>query len=220
MTIEKNLEQTIGDFMTGLAQQAPPQVLSALTSELIKLRESGAGSAAPAVGSKAPDFSLPDARGGTVTLSELLAEGPAVIAFYRGAWCPFCNLQLHAYQAALPQIRALGAELVAISPQKPDFTGALIEKHELAFPVLTDLHNTVARSYGLVFRLSEGLEALQNGFGNPLPKNNGDESWELPVPGTFVVDRNGIVQRRYVDANFTTRMEPAAILDTLRGLGV
>jgi peroxiredoxin len=167
------------------------------------------------VNAKAPDFSLPDARGGTVALSSLLARGPVVLTFYRGSWCPFCDLQLRAYQSVLPKIRALGAELVAISPQTADYALSDVEKKQLTFPVLHDAGNRVARVYGLVYSLSEPLRQLQVGFGNPLPKFNGDESWELPVPGTFVLDRRGIVKLAHVDPNFMVRLEPNAILEAL-----
>jgi hypothetical protein len=116
-------------------------------------------------------------------LSSLLAKGPVVVTFYRGGWCPWCDLQLRAYQQVLPEIHRLGAELAAISPQTPDYAIADVEKKQLEFPVLTDAHNAVARRYGLVFMLSDALKALQTAFGNPIPKFNGDGSWELPMPG-------------------------------------
>jgi peroxiredoxin len=115
----------------------------------------------------------------------LLDRGPVVLTFYRGCWCPFCDLQLRAYQSVLPKIRALGAELVAISPQTADYALSDVEKKELTFPVLHDAGNRVARGYGVVYTLSEALMQLQIGFGNPIPKFNGDDSWELPVPGTY-----------------------------------
>ncbi len=167
-----------------------------------------------------PDFSLPEARGATIELATLLARGPVVVTFYRGSWCPFCDLQLRAYQTVLPEIHRLGGELVAISPQTPDYALTDVERKELAFPVLSDAGNQVARRYGLVFKLSETLQALQAGFGNPLPKFNGDDSWETPVPGTFVLDRSGVVRLAHVDPNYMVRLEPAAILTALRGISV
>lgn len=151
-------------------------------------------------------------------LSTLLEKGAVVVTFYRGGWCPFCNLQLRAYQSVLAKIRELGAELVAVSPQTKDYALSDVEKRELAFPVLSDLHNGVARQYGLVFTLSDALKELQRKFNNPIPKFNGDDSWELPMPGTFVIDREGIVRLAHVDPNYTKRLEPAAILDALGNL--
>ncbi|HEY1954330.1 MAG TPA: peroxiredoxin-like family protein [Polyangiaceae bacterium] len=200
-----------------MTKHAPAEVIATLGAELKKLADSGIAKRALHVDVKAPDFTLPDARGGAVTLSALLAKGPAVVTFYRGGWCPFCDLQLRAYQGVLSEIRRLGAELVAISPQTPDFASADIEKKQLTFPVLTDAHNAVAREYGLVFGLSDAMKALQTGFGNPIPKFNGDDSWELPMPGTFVIDGSGVVRLAHVDPDYTRRLEPAAILDALRG---
>jgi peroxiredoxin len=170
------------------------------------------------VGAEAPDFTLPDAHGKPVTLSSVVATGPAVVAFYRGGWCPFCDLQLRAYQGVLTDIHALGAELVAISPQTPDYTLSDVEEKALTFPVLSDVGNRVAREFKLVFTLSEALQKLQTGLGSVLPKFNGDASWELPVAGTFVIDRRRVVRFASVDADWTTRLEPDALLDVLRAL--
>jgi peroxiredoxin len=211
-----SLTDRIAEFTSAMAKNAPPEVLSALGAELRKLTESGIASGALKVGVKAPDFSLPDPRGVAVTLSTLLQKGPLVVTFYRGGWCPFCDLQLRAYERILPAIRRLGGELVAISPQTVDYALSDAEKKGLSFPVLTDAHNQVARKYGLVFTLSDVLKRLQEAFGNPIPKFNGDDSWELPMPGTFVLSRSGLVWLAHVDPDYTRRLEPAAILDALR----
>jgi peroxiredoxin len=211
------LKDSIDTFMQGVSKQAPPEVLAGLAAEIKKLAESGIARHALQVGAKAPDFTLPDAHGKPVTLSALLAEGPAVVTFYRGGWCPFCDLQLRAYQGVLRAIHALGAELVAVSPQTPDYALSDVEKKQLTFPVLTDKGNRVARDFKLVFTLSDALRELQTHFGSVLPKFNGDESWELPMPGTFVLDRHGIVRFASVDPNWMVRVEPAVILEALRG---
>lgn len=118
--------------------------------------------------------------------------------------------------SAPPEVIAtLGTELVGISPQTPDYSLSDVEQKALTFPVLSDAGNAVARQYGLVYRLSEPLQALQTAFGNPIPKFNGDSSWELPVPATFVLDRPGTVVLAHVDPNYTVRLEPAAILEAL-----
>ena len=155
------LKDSIDTFMQGVAKHAPPEVLAGLGAEIKKLAESGIARQALQVGSKAPDFSLPDAHGKPVTLSALLTKGPVVVTFYRGGWCPFCDLQLRAYQGALGAIHDLGAELVAISPQTPDYALLDVEKKQLTFPVLTDKGNAVARDFKLVFALSEALRKLQ-----------------------------------------------------------
>jgi peroxiredoxin len=211
-----SLKDSIATFTAGMAKHAPPEVVATLGAEIHKLAESGIAKRSLQVGAKAPEFSLPDAHGKVVALASLLAKGPAVVTFYRGGWCPFCDLQLRAYQGVSSQIHDLGAELVAVSPQTPDYALSDVEKKELTFPVLTDKGNAAARQYGLVFSLSEVMRQLQSGFGNPIPKFNGDDSWELPMPGTFVLDRGGVVRLAHVDPDFMKRLEPAAILEALR----
>jgi peroxiredoxin len=212
---DRTLSTRIAEFQQQMARVAPPQVVATLTDELTKLARSGIANRSLRVGDHAPDFALPDAHHKTVRLSALLAAGPVVLTFYRGGWCPFCNLQLRAYQEALPSLRALGAELVAVSPQTPDYTLSTVEEKQLTFPVLSDVGNRVAELYGLVYTLSDALKALQEAFGNPLPKFNGDETWRLPMAATFVIDRGGIVRLAFVDSDYTRRLEPAAILDAV-----
>lgn len=171
---------------------------------------------AKAVGETAPDFELPDARGGSATLAGLRSEGPAVLVFYRGAWCPYCNLQLRAFQAALADIHAAGASLVAISPQTPDNSLTLTEQAELAFPVLSDVGNDVARSYGLVFALGAADRELHGSVGIDLTAFNGDDSWELPAAAVFVVDTDGTIRYASVAGDYRWRVGPEEVLAALR----
>jgi peroxiredoxin len=171
------------------------------------------------VGTPAPDFTLPDALGTPVALSNLLKGGPAVVTFYRGEWCPYCNLQLRALEAALPEFRELGASLVAISPQAPDHSLSITEKHALTFPVLSDADQTVIRAYHLQFTLTGDLEDLQvNVWHNDPRDHNADHTRSLPVPATFVIDRGGIVRSAFVSADWRMRAEPADIAAVLRSL--
>ncbi|HZE88136.1 MAG TPA: peroxiredoxin-like family protein, partial [Verrucomicrobiae bacterium] len=163
-------------------------------------------------------FTLPDAQGRQVSLDSLLKEGRVVIAFYRGQWCPYCDLQLRAYQEVLPRIKALGANLVAISPQTPGESPSTAEKRSLEFRVLSDSGNKVARGYGLVWKVSAGLDAVHKGFGVDLTKSNGDASNELPVPGTFVLGADGRIAFSSVNADWRERLEPAEILRALERL--
>jgi peroxiredoxin len=173
------------------------------------------------VGDHAPNFTLRDALGQSVTLADLLAQGPVVIVFYRGEWCPYCNIQLRGLQAALPRFRELGASLVAISPQAPDHSLSLAEKHELSFPVLSDLDQEVIRAYKVQFTLAGDLEDLQvNVFHNDPADQNADHTRSLPVPSTFVIDRDGIVHAAFVSADWRVRAEPADIEAALRSLPV
>jgi peroxiredoxin len=170
---------------------------------------------AKAVGDAAPDFDLPDARGGSVTLARLRRDGPVVLVFYRGAWCPYCNLQLRAFQAALEDLHATGATLVAISPQTPDKSLTLAEQAELAFPVLSDVGNAVARNYGLVFALGADDRELHSGVGIDLTAFNGDDSWELPAPAVFVVATDGTIRFASVAGDYRWRVGPAEVLAAL-----
>ncbi len=187
---------------------------SCLGDHVARLAVWGVVRRTPHVGAKVSDFSLPNARA-TTRLSTLLATSPVVVTFYCGGWCSVCDLQLRAYERALPEIRRLGAEVVAISPQTPTFASADVEDKKLSFPALSDAHNYVARQYGLVCDPSVVPKEPQRGFGYPLPKFNGDDSWELPMPATFVIEQAGSVQFAHVDPDHTRRLEPAAILEAL-----
>ena len=138
-----------------------------------------------------------------------------VLAFYRGHWCPYCNVALRALQQALPQFRGAGARLMAISPETPDHSMSLIERQKLEYDVLSDAGNRVARDFGLAFKLPESVRPVYERLGITLPAFNGDESFELPVPATYVIDRDGRIRWAHVDADYTKRAEPAQILAAL-----
>ena len=168
------------------------------------------------VGDRAPQFALPNASGRLVDLAELLAAGPVVLTFYRGAWCPYCNTQLRGLQQALPEIESLGAALVAVSPQVPDGSLELIDEHELTFEVLSDAKSRIASDYGIVFALAAADRELFLEVGNDLATTNDDESWVLPAPATFVIAGSGTIRYVRVDPDYTNRVEPAELIDALR----
>ena len=213
------LQQQIETLLAQLAEQLPAEVLAELSKSITTLVQTGIAQQSVKVGERAPDFTLPDVEGSPVALSELLKHGPVVLTFYRGEWCPFCNLTLRAYQHILPQIRASGASLVAVSPQTPEHSLSTVEKKELTFPVLSDVGNIVARKYHLVFQLSQPFRTLYTAIGADLPSFNGDPSWELPMPATFLLAQDGTVRLAFVDEDFTHRLEPATLLDGLRAVG-
>jgi peroxiredoxin len=169
-------------------------------------------------GDHAPDFRLPDARGDYVRLKNLLATDPIVLSFYRGGWCPYCNLELRALQKALPEITRLGAELVAVSPQTPDESLSTAGKNALAFPVLSDVGSATAKSFGIAYDLAEELRPIYARFGHALPERNGDESWVLPIPATYVIDRDATITLAFVDVDYRNRLEPTEILAALQSL--
>lgn len=210
-----SLEKELNAVTENVRQHAPAEVFSVMASDTEKLAASGISERALKPGQRMPSFSLPDATGKTVTSAELLANGPVVISFYRGNWCPYCNLELRALQAQLADIEAAGATLVAISPELPDQSLSTQEKHDLKFPVLSDIGNAVARQFGLVFELDASVRPIYAAFGVDLQSHNGDGSFELPLPATYVVDRDGTVLNRFVNANYRERLEPATLLSWL-----
>ena len=212
------LEQELNAFKAQFARTAPAGRPALYEAKIEELRRSFVQEKAVGPGDAAPDFSLPDARGGSITLSELLRRGPAVVTFYRGGWCPYCNIQLRAYEAILPQIEALAGSLVAISPQLPDGSLKTAETNALTFYVLSDVGNHAARSFGLVFALPEELRAVMRSNDKALPAINGDDSWELPVPATYVVGGNGRVALAYIEVDYRRRLEPESILAALEPL--
>ncbi|TJZ50350.1 AhpC/TSA family protein [Streptomyces piniterrae] len=182
------------------------------------LAASGQAERALQVGATAPSFSLPTATGRTVTLDALLKDGPVVLTFYRGAWCPYCNLALRALQQHHAEITARGARLIAVSPQIPDESLSLAEKHALAFDVLSDLGSDTAKQYGLAFDLPDDLATVYDSFGFDLQRVNGGHSRTLPVPATYVIDRDGTIRWAFVDTDYTARAEPTDILTALEAL--
>jgi len=197
------------------AAQMPEEVKADMQAASEELTNSGLVDQAVSTGDMAPAFELPDAKGATTSLAQLTAEGPVVLTWYRGGWCPYCNLQLRAYQDILPQIEATGARLVAITPETPDNSLSTVEKDNLEFTVLSDAGNAVASAYGLVFTLPDNLIERYRGFGIDLEQANGDDTWTLPLAATYVIDTDGTIAWAFVDADYRKRAEPADILAAL-----
>jgi peroxiredoxin len=172
-----------------------------------------------AVGEQAPGFSLTDARGETVTLEGLLAGGPVVLTFYRGTWCPYCNLQLRGLSQSLPAIEAAGGQLVAVTPQTPDKSLKQVRKDGFPFPILSDLDSSVMRAYGLYFEVPDALsDVYRRNFDLELAAYNGAGRDVLPVPATYVIDRDRVVHFAFADTNYRKRVEPEAIVAALKAL--
>jgi peroxiredoxin len=196
-------------------QIIPKPALAIMDAEISRLAVSNLTARALKVGDSAPDFILPDVHGEPVRLRAL--PGPVVIVFYRGGWCPYCNLHLRGFQHRLQEFRELGATVVAISPQLPDNSLSTREKAELEFPVLSDVGNKVARQFGIVFELSDELVELYRKFGHALEDFNGAAgSRELPVPATFLLDGAGIIRLAHVDVDYTRRLDPDDVIRALK----
>ena len=170
------------------------------------------------VGSKAPDFTLGNAFGKKVTLSEQLKKGPVVLVFYRGAWCPFCNLHLKSLNDSLSQFKKYDANLITVTPQTPDKSAGQLKKAGYPFEVLSDLDSKVMKSYNLYFELDPKLVALYKSKGLDIEAFNGKGRNVLPVPGSFVIARDGTIVAMQADTDYKERMEPAAIVAALKGL--
>jgi peroxiredoxin len=213
------LEEKLAEYKAQFARTAPDGRVALYESKIADMRRLFPVDRAVRQGDAAPDFSLPDALGRPFSLAAALGKGPVVLTFYRGGWCPYCNLQLRAYQQALPAIHRLGGQLVAISPQCPDASLSTTEKNELQYPVLSDAGNAVARIYGLAYSLPQELRTVLSANGKALPGINGDDSWELPITATYVIARDGRVALAFLDVDYRQRLDPADIVRALEAIG-
>lgn len=171
------------------------------------------------VGETAPDFSLPNAFGKSVSLYEQLEKGPVVLVFYRGAWCPYCNLQLHTLRESLPSIEGEGAQLITVTPQKPDKSLEQVKEDDYPFEILSDLDSSAMKAYNLYFEVPVELaDVYRRNFGLDLADYNGDGRYVLPVPATYIIDREGVIRAGAADVDYKERMEPAAIVEALKRL--
>jgi len=181
--------------------------------EAVKL--SGVLESAKQVGDMAPDFSLQNAVGNTVNLKEYLKKGPVVLTWYRGGWCPYCNLTLHYLQQELPHFKAEGANLIAISPEMPDESISTTEKNDLEFQILSDQGNTVAKEYGVSYTLTEELANVYNKKFD-LNQHNGDSSNQLPIAATYIINQEGKIVYAFLDFDYRNRAEPADLTAFLK----
>lgn len=213
----QKLQRDLDIAATHMEKVLPKEVLDAFEKSIQDLRTSDSGRGLIA-GVKAPDFTLVDSTGQKITLSEELLKGPVVLIFYRGTWCPFCNLELKAYQRMNDDIKAIGGQLIAVSPQTPNYSAFVQEKNELNFHVLSDLHNKTAEKYNLKFKLPEYVYPIYRSLDISLETFNGDHSWELPVPATYVIDKAGIIRFASAEADYKKRMEPSEVMHILQSL--
>ena len=211
-TLRERTEQT----REVLKSQAPAELLQAFDDGATELGRRDFAAQAVNVGEQAPGFALPAADGSEVTLGGLLEDGPIVLTFYRGSWCPYCNLQLNAYREILGELEQEDVRLVAVSPMTPDNSLSFAEKLELPFTVLSDLGAEVAARYGLVFIVEGAYRDAHQAGGVELPQLNGDESWRLPASATFIIDRDRTVRFADVRGDYRWRLEPSALLAAVR----
>jgi peroxiredoxin len=210
-----NLTQELNKFKAEFVAKLPESIKAEMAQATTELINTKIAEQSLSQGQKVPHFTLPNTAGKEITLDSLLAKGALVIAFYRGGWCPYCNLELRALERAFPEIEARGATLIAISPETPDSSLITQEKNELSFEVLSDRANLLAKQFGLVFTLPEALRPIYSGFGIDIPAHNGDDTFELPLPATYVVAADGTVVYSFAHGDYTQRLNPAEIIEQL-----
>jgi peroxiredoxin len=199
-----------------IAKYAPADTQTIHAQVVAELKQRNLAASTLPVGAKAPEFGLPDHGGKIVRSSDLLANGRLVLCFIRGRWCPFCVGQMEAMNLIVPQIDQAGATLVAISPQTVKQSFFMHDQHKLRFPLLSDAGNKVARQFGLTYRVPAAQEAIYRRAFVNLSFTNGDDSWELPIPATFIIDRDGTILFTCANEDYTDRPEPSDIIRVLQ----
>jgi peroxiredoxin len=208
------LQATLDNAKKTWEAKAPEQIKETFAEGIVDVVSQNVIANAKNNGDVAPKFALKNATGKEVQLNDYLKKGPVVLTWYRGGWCPYCNMTLLYLQEQLPKIQLKGANLLALTPELPDKSISTTEKHQLQFEVLSDLGNKVAKQYGIVFKLTDAVaEIYQKGF--DLHGFNGDESDELPLAATYVIDQNGVIVYTFLDAEYTNRAEARDILAAL-----
>jgi len=211
------LREKIAEYDAAKAKRVPAEVLQTMADATRQLESLGIADRSLKTGDRVADFELPNHLGEKRRLSDMLARSVVVLNFYRGGWCPYCNMELNALQQALPDIKASGATLVAISPELPDKATDTQARHTLEFDVLSDVGNRVSEAFGLTFELPEQLRPIYTKLGIDIPAFNGDDSFALPVPASYVIDSDSVIRYHFVNADYTRRLEPDDLLRALRG---
>ena len=213
-----SLQKQLDELTAKLQALVPRERLAIIDHAIEELKNSDRAARALKPGDRAPQIELPDGDGRIWRSEDLLRAGPLVVVFYRGRWCAYCNAHLVASQEVHKHIAAAGASLVAISPQTQKHSNMTRDMHRLRFPVLSDSGNQVARKFGLAHRLSPELQAMYESIYTKLPGYNGDQSWELPLPATYIIEPDGVISYARVDVDWRQRSEPEEILICLKRL--
>lgn len=214
-TTVTHLQEELDEKKANFELKASDEKKKIYAEGLDAVKASGITESALQIGDKAIDFKLKNAKGESVSLYEELKNGPVILTWYRGGWCPYCNITLHYLQEELPNFEKEGASLMALTPESPDSSLSTVEKHELKFAVLSDLNNVIAKKYGIVFTLTpEVAKAYQTSF--DLHAYNKSESNELPMAATYIIDQKGIIRYAFLDEDYRNRAEPSDILKALK----
>lgn len=215
---DSTLAEQLRDFENESLKKTPPEAQAIMRAAAERLARSDLAETCVKEGDPAPRFRLPGASGKIVALEDLLAAGPVVLSFYRGGWCPYCNLELRALQQTLPRFQELGASLLAISPEKSDHSLTTAEKNALDFEVLSDHDNQTAKEFGIVFELEKDHQELYKKSGLNLAEIHGADRFELPLPATYLIDRKGVIRYAFIHTDHHLRAQPAELVRALENL--
>lgn len=210
-----SLSKTLSDRKATNEKNIPAEKWAIMEHSTNQLKEQALSTKALGKGETLPLFNLPDINGKSVSLKDFDSDF-LVVSFYRGGWCPFCNMELKALQNILPQLTDLNTKLVAISPETPDNSITTSEKNELSFSVLSDINNAYAKSLGLVFQLPQDLRTVYHSFNINVDKHNDNQEYELPMPATYVINKNREILYSFVPEDYTERLEPSTIIDVIK----
>lgn len=209
-----SLKTKLDEKKEGFLKKADKKKIEIYEAGIDSVEQSGITKNAIQAGQKAPEFTLNDANGDAVSLFTLLKDGPVILTWYRGGWCPYCNITLHSLQENLPEFKKRNATLVALTPELPDNSLDTKEKNNLEFEVLSDVNSEVGKRYGIIYKLTEEVaEYYKKGFN--LEKYNGEDSYTLPLAATYVINTDGVVTYAFLDADYRNRAEPASIIEAL-----
>jgi len=207
------------DSLANAVRTLSPPFADAVDRLVTRLQQSGAGETAPQVGEPMPPFHLPDESGRIVSLEELLTNGPVAVTFHRGHWCPYCRLNTSALAQAQKEIESEGGQIVAIMPDRQQFAEEFKTESNARFPILTDMDNGYALCLNLVIWVGAEIVQMISALGRDIPNYQGNASWMLPIPATFVVGKDGKVKARFVDPDYRKRMAIEGMIAALRSAG-
>lgn len=220
-TAQQKAPVPLAKELTALQEQykknLPPEMSQVMEKGIQQVSASPVMKAAKKTGDKAPDFMLPSSAGPYVQLNERLAQGPVVIVWYRGGWCPYCNLQLAAWERHIKDLQDAGGQLIAISPELPDSAMSTAERHKADYTVLSDTGAVVARSYGIVYALPEEVAKIYAQALN-LEAYNGNKRMEMPLSATYVIDKEGVIRYSFLEADYRKRAEPSEVIEVVKKL--
>ncbi|MDE2423022.1 MAG: AhpC/TSA family protein [Betaproteobacteria bacterium] len=206
------LKDALNDYKNNVKDKVPAEVWQTMSAATEALRHADLAKKALKTGDSFPDFTLKNQHGEERRFSDYLKSGPVILNIYRGGWCPYCNLEMKAFHDILPEIKARGAQLVGMSPETPDHAKDTAQKADINIDILSDVGNAISQKLGLVFTLADELKPIYQQFGIDIPAFNGDHSFTLPMPATYLIDQQGKIVYHFIDVDYTQRQEPKELL--------